>query len=135
MLKRRFGIKQCIQLQWDFLFLQPSRAVSLVESVFLQPFRAVWPAERENVIQLQWDFVFLHTVAAKCLFLRSEFRDFSMKSSTVSSGLRFRVSGLNGFGVKTSFWHQRVHTAAVRFSVLLTLSSGFACGKRVLSPL
>ena len=72
-LKRRFGIKNGIQLQWDFLFLQPFRAVWLAESVFLHPSGAVWLVGRENVIQLQWDFRFCQPSAAKWLFLRSEF--------------------------------------------------------------
>jgi hypothetical protein len=80
LLKRRFGIKKSIQLQWDFLFCRPSRAVWLVESRFCHPYGAVLPVEREKGIQLQWDFGFLHTAAAKCLFLRFEFQHFSLES-------------------------------------------------------
>jgi hypothetical protein len=37
--------------------------------------------------------------------------------------------------VSGSFLHQKEHTVAVEFSVLLTLSSGLVCGKGVLSTL
>ena len=39
--ERRFSFKMVIQLQWDFQFLQPSRAVLLVDMWFLHPSGAV----------------------------------------------------------------------------------------------
>ena len=75
----RFCIKKSIQLQRDFQFCRPFRAVWLAECAFCQPSRAVWPVDHGNVIQLQWDFRFCQPSGAKCLFLRSEFHWFSSK--------------------------------------------------------
>ena len=61
-----FDRLKMIQLQRNFQFYQPSRAVWLLDNAFCQPSGAVLHVERENVIQLRWDFQFYQPFRADC---------------------------------------------------------------------